>query len=90
MYLAQVRGVMKPEQARASMLELTRIPSKLETVIASDPLATKLPSAIRKCTTFSFSDAAFTSDRARRRAQAKRNFLHTRRGLPRRRNEAWS
>src|SRR6185437_2927882 len=30
MYMAQVRGVMKPEQARSAMLELTRIPAKLE------------------------------------------------------------
>src|SRR3982750_3270371 len=28
MYMAQVRGVMKPEQARSAMLELTRIPAK--------------------------------------------------------------
>src|SRR5450432_1428288 len=36
MYLAQVRGVMTAEQAREAMLELTRIPGKLETVLTRD------------------------------------------------------
>src|SRR3974390_644149 len=31
MYLAQIRGAMTAEQARTAMLELTRIPAKLET-----------------------------------------------------------
>jgi len=36
MYLAQVRGAMPPEQARAAMIELTRIPGKLEHVLTED------------------------------------------------------
>ncbi len=36
MYLAQVRGVMTAEQARAAMLELTRIPAKLEHCLTRD------------------------------------------------------
>ena len=61
MYLAQVRGVMTAEQARAAMLELTRIPGKLETTLAlMTQRAMTWPSAIRKCTTFFSSDAAFT------------------------------
>ena len=36
MYLAQVRGAMQPEQARAAMIELTRIPGKLESVLTED------------------------------------------------------
>ena len=54
MYLAQVRGVMKPEQARASMLELTRIPSKLETVLASDPACDELAKRYQKVHDFLF------------------------------------
>ena len=37
MYLAQVRGVMKAEQARASMLELTKIPAKLGDIARAGP-----------------------------------------------------
>src|SRR6266516_2909019 len=36
MYLAQVRGVMASEQARTAMLELTRIPAKLEHILTQD------------------------------------------------------
>jgi len=36
MYLAQVRGAMPPDKARAAMLELTRIPGKLESVLTED------------------------------------------------------
>jgi len=54
MYLAQVRGVMKLEQARASMLELTRIPSKLETVLASDRACDELAKRYQKVHDFLF------------------------------------
>src|ERR1700690_3782852 len=36
LYLAQVRGTMSGEQARAAMLELTRIPAKLENILTHD------------------------------------------------------
>src|SRR6266568_2676846 len=42
MYLAQTRGVMTSEQARASMLELTRIPAKLEHVLTQDEACDEL------------------------------------------------
>ena len=54
MYLAQVRGVMKPEQARASMLELTRIPAKLETLLAADHACDELAKRYQKVHDFLF------------------------------------
>lgn len=54
MYLAQVRGVMKPEQARASMLELTRIPAKLETLLAADYACDELAKRYQKVHDFLF------------------------------------
>src|SRR5271166_5718375 len=54
MYLAQVRGAMTPEQARAAMLELTRIPGKLETVLAHDPACDELAKRYQKVHDFLF------------------------------------
>ncbi len=54
MYLAQVRGVMQPEQARASMLELTRIPAKLETLLAADHACDELAKRYQKVHDFLF------------------------------------
>ena len=54
MYLAQVRGVMTAEQARAAMLELTRIPGKLETVLAQDPACDELAKRYQKVHDFLF------------------------------------
>jgi glutamine---fructose-6-phosphate transaminase (isomerizing) len=54
MYLAQVRGVMKAEQARASMLELTKIPAKLETLLAQDHACDELAKHYQKVHDFLF------------------------------------
>ena len=54
MYLAQVRGVMTAEQARAAMLELTRIPGKLETVLAQDGACDELAKRYQKVRDFLF------------------------------------
>ncbi len=54
MYLAQVRGVMTPEQARAAMLELTRIPSKLEHVLTQDQACDELAKRYQKVHDFLF------------------------------------
>jgi glucosamine--fructose-6-phosphate aminotransferase (isomerizing) len=54
MYLAQVRGVMTAEQAQAAMLELTRIPGKLETVLAQDPACDELAKRYQKVHDFLF------------------------------------
>ncbi len=54
MYLAQVRGVMTAEQARAAMLELTRIPAKLETVLGQDPACDELARRYQKVHDFLF------------------------------------
>jgi len=54
MYLAQVRGVMKAEQARGSMLELTKIPAKLETLLAQDQACDALAKRYQKVHDFLF------------------------------------
>jgi glutamine---fructose-6-phosphate transaminase (isomerizing) len=54
MYLAQVRGVMKPEQARSAMLELTRIPAKLEHLLAQDEACDDLAKRYQKVHDFLF------------------------------------
>src|ERR1700739_4249038 len=54
MYLAQVRGVMNPDKARAAMLELTRIPAKLETLLAHDEACDELAKIYQKVHDFLF------------------------------------
>ncbi|HTZ84341.1 MAG TPA: glutamine--fructose-6-phosphate transaminase (isomerizing) [Candidatus Acidoferrales bacterium] len=54
MYLAQVRGVMAPEQSRASMLELTSIPAKLETILSHDSACDELAKRYQKVHDFLF------------------------------------
>src|ERR1700686_1439582 len=54
MYLAQVRGVMTAEQAQAAMLELTRIPGKLETVLTQDGACDELAKRYQKVRDFLF------------------------------------
>ncbi|MGH9494525.1 MAG: glutamine--fructose-6-phosphate transaminase (isomerizing) [Candidatus Sulfotelmatobacter sp.] len=54
MYLAQVRGVMELEQSRAAMLELTRIPAKLETILAQDVACDELAKRYQKVRDFLF------------------------------------
>jgi glucosamine--fructose-6-phosphate aminotransferase (isomerizing) len=54
MYLAQVRGVMTDEQARAAMLELTRIPSKLDHILTQDAACDELAKRYQKVHDFLF------------------------------------
>src|SRR5246127_1894133 len=54
MYLAQLRGVMSAEQARAAMLELTRIPAKLETLLTHDEACDELAKRYQKVHDFLF------------------------------------
>jgi glutamine---fructose-6-phosphate transaminase (isomerizing) len=54
MYLAQVRGVMPPDQARAAMLELTRIPGKLEHILTHDEACDELSKRYQKVHDFLF------------------------------------
>ena len=54
MYLAQVRGVMALEKSRASMLELTRIPAKLETILSHDGACDELAKRYQKVHDFLF------------------------------------
>ncbi len=54
MCLAQVRGVMTTEQARAAMLELTRIPGKLETILTHDEACDELAKRYQKVHDFLF------------------------------------
>ncbi len=54
MYLAQLRGVMTAEQSQAAMLELTRIPGKLETVLGQDAACDELAKRYQKVHDFLF------------------------------------
>jgi glutamine---fructose-6-phosphate transaminase (isomerizing) len=54
MYLAQVRGQMTAEQAQAAMLELTRIPAKLDTILAHDAACDELAKRYQKVHDFLF------------------------------------
>src|SRR6476469_4308361 len=54
LYLGQVRGVMKAEQAQAAMLELTRIPAKLEHLLAQDEACDDLAKRYQKVHDFLF------------------------------------
>jgi glucosamine--fructose-6-phosphate aminotransferase (isomerizing) len=54
MYLAQVREAMTSEQSRTSMLELTRIPAKLETILAQDAACDELAKRYQKVHDFLF------------------------------------
>jgi len=54
MYLAQVRGTMSSEQARAAMQELTRIPAKLETILTHDEACDDLAKRYQKVHDFLF------------------------------------
>jgi len=54
MYLAQVRGVMPAERARNAMLELTRIPGKLETILTHDQACDDLARHYQKVHDFLF------------------------------------
>ncbi|HVN17157.1 MAG TPA: glutamine--fructose-6-phosphate transaminase (isomerizing) [Dongiaceae bacterium] len=54
MYLAQVRGVMPLDKARNSMLELTRIPAKLESILSHDPACDELAKRYQKVHDFLF------------------------------------
>jgi glutamine---fructose-6-phosphate transaminase (isomerizing) len=54
MYLAQVRGVMPLEKSRAAMLELTRIPAKLENILTHDEACDELAKRYQKVHDFLF------------------------------------
>jgi glucosamine--fructose-6-phosphate aminotransferase (isomerizing) len=54
MYMAQVRGVMSAERAQAAMLELTRIPSKLEIILTHDEACDELAKRYQKVHDFLF------------------------------------
>jgi glutamine---fructose-6-phosphate transaminase (isomerizing) len=54
MYLAQVRGVMTADQARAEMLELTKIPAKLEHILTHDEACEELARRYQKVHDFLF------------------------------------
>jgi len=54
MYLAQIRNVMTAEQSRSAMLELTRIPSKLENILTRDEACDALAKQYQKVRDFLF------------------------------------
>ena len=54
MYLAQVRGTMPADEARKAMLELTRIPAKLENILTHDAECDELAKRYQKVHDFLF------------------------------------
>jgi glucosamine--fructose-6-phosphate aminotransferase (isomerizing) len=54
MYLAQVRGVMTADQSQAAMLELTRIPAKLDHILTNDQACDDLAKQYQKVRDFLF------------------------------------
>ena len=54
MYLAQVRGTITPEQSRAAVQELTRIPGKLESILTNDAACDELAKRYQKAHDFLF------------------------------------
>jgi len=54
MYLAQIRGVMTAEESRSAMLELTRIPAKLENILTHDEACDALAKHYQKVHDFLF------------------------------------
>ena len=54
LYLAQVRGTMTPEQARAAVQELTHIPGKLEHLLAHDERCEELAKLYQRAHDFLF------------------------------------
>jgi len=54
MYLSQVRGTMNSEQARAAMLELNKLPAKLEAILAQDAACDELAKRYQKVHDFLF------------------------------------
>jgi glutamine---fructose-6-phosphate transaminase (isomerizing) len=54
MYLGQVRGTITPEQSRAAVQELTRIPGKLETILTNDAACDELAKRYQKAHDFLF------------------------------------
>src|SRR5256714_10372828 len=54
LYLAQMRGEMTPEQARAAVQELTRIPGKLENILTHDEACEALAKQYQRAHDFLF------------------------------------
>ena len=54
MYMAQVRGTMNGEQARSAMLELNKLPAKLEAILAQDAACDELAKRYQKVHDFLF------------------------------------
>jgi glucosamine--fructose-6-phosphate aminotransferase (isomerizing) len=54
MYLAQLRGVMTADQSQAAMLELTRIPAKLDHILTNDQACDDLAKQYQKVRDFLF------------------------------------
>jgi glutamine---fructose-6-phosphate transaminase (isomerizing) len=54
LYLAQVRGTMSPDQSRAAVQELTRIPGKLEQILTHDQSCDELAKRYQRAHDFLF------------------------------------
>ena len=91
LYLGQMRGKLSDDAAKKLMQEFTRLPHKLETILQGDEagIYEALARQFFRYTDFLYLGARHPlPHRARRRAEAEGNLLHSRRRLSRGRNEA--
>jgi len=91
-YLGQMRGKLSGDAAKNLLQEFTRIPHKIETVLQGDEtgLYETLARQFFRNTDLSLPRPWHSlPHRPGRRAEAQGNFLHSRRRLSGRRDEAW-
>ena len=74
LYLAEVRGAMTPEQAKAAVQELMRIPGKLEQILTHDDACDELAKTMSAPRTSFSSDAAFTIPSRSKARSSSRKF----------------
>ena len=89
MYLGQMRETLTPEESPALVQELIRMPGKLETVLSHEAIYDELVKKLFRASDFLLPGPRHPlSDRAGRGAEAEGDFLHSRRRLSGRRDEA--
>ena len=89
MYMGQIRGTLDSKASCTLVQELAQIPGKLEQVLANPELYEELAKHLSKAQDFLYLGSGHSlPDRPRRRVEAERDLVHSRRRLSRRRNEA--
>ena len=91
MHLGQVRETLEPAKSLKLVDQLLKLPALIEDVLRRDAIYEDLTKVLFRVHRFPVPGAGHPfPDRARRRAQAERDFLHSRGRLSGRRDEAWS